>query len=317
VTITDFVTGDVLAANAAGTSITASFDAATGVLTLTGDDTLAHYQQVLDSVTYTSTSGNPTNSGTDTSRTISWVVNDGTLDSATQTTTLNITAPVVVTITAGQPLNLNGDTLVASSIEIESGGILSGFGTVIAGVIENNGRIQSQSNNGLTITISGSITGTGSIEIKNNSTLTLEGPVGSGQTVLFSVDPGGGAATTLVLSDPSHFDAQILDFHGSDQIEFPTIDSGLATRTWVDNGVAGDNTGGTLTISDGTTTAVIHFADGDYTIDNFKLDDDGSGGTLLKDPPASTTTTDATVTPIAETSTPTATETMSSRRKVK
>jgi VCBS repeat-containing protein len=316
VTITDFVTGDVLAANAAGTSITASFDAATGVLTLTGDDTLAHYQQVLDSVTYTSTSGNPTNSGTDTSRTISWVVNDGTLDSATQTTTLNITAPVVVTITAGQPLNLNGDTLVASSIEIESGGILSGFGTVIAGVIENNGRIQSQSNNGLTITISGSITGTGSIEIKNNSTLTLEGPVGSGQTVLFSVDPGGGAATTLVLSDPSHFDAQILDFHGSDQIEFPTIDSGLATRTWVDNGVAGDNTGGTLTISDGTTTAVIHFADGDYTIDNFKLDDDGSGGTLLKDPPASTTTTDATVTPIAETSTPTATETMSSRRKV-
>jgi hypothetical protein len=168
----------------------------------------------------------------------------------------------------------------------------------------------------LTITISGSITGTGLIEIKNNSTLTLEGPVGSGQTVLFSVDPGGGANSKLVLSDPSHFDAQILDFDGSDQIEFPTIDFGLATRTWVDNGVVGDNTGGTLTISDGTTTAVIHFADGDYTLDNFKLDDDGSGGTLLKDPPTSTTTTDATATPVAEISTPIATKTTSSRRKV-
>ena len=46
------LTGDVLAATTAGTSITASYNAASGVLTLTGNDTLAHYQQVLDSVTY-------------------------------------------------------------------------------------------------------------------------------------------------------------------------------------------------------------------------------------------------------------------------
>ena len=67
-----FFTGDVLAATTAGTGITASYNAASGVLTLTGNDTLAHYQQVLDSVTYFSTSDNPTNFGTDTSRTISW-----------------------------------------------------------------------------------------------------------------------------------------------------------------------------------------------------------------------------------------------------
>ena len=85
--------GDVLAATTAGTSITASYNAASGVLTLTGNDTLAHYQQVLDSVTYVSTSDNPTNFGTDTSRTISWVVNDGTLNNSTiQTTTLSIVA---------------------------------------------------------------------------------------------------------------------------------------------------------------------------------------------------------------------------------
>ena len=65
------LTGDVLAATTAGTGITASYNAASGVLTLTGNDTLAHYQQVLDSVTYVSTSDNPTNFGTDPSRTIS------------------------------------------------------------------------------------------------------------------------------------------------------------------------------------------------------------------------------------------------------
>jgi Domain of unknown function (DUF4082) len=60
------------------------------VLSLTGSDTLAHYRQVLDSVSYSSSSQNPTNSGADPSRTISWVVNDSTLNSATQTTTVNI-----------------------------------------------------------------------------------------------------------------------------------------------------------------------------------------------------------------------------------
>ena len=86
------LTGDTLAATTTGTSITASYNASSGVLSLTGSDTLAHYQQVLDSVSYSSSSQNPTNSGADPSRTVSWVVNDGTLSSATQTTTVNITA---------------------------------------------------------------------------------------------------------------------------------------------------------------------------------------------------------------------------------
>src|SRR5262249_61951258 len=59
--------GDVLAANVSGTSITSSYNAATETLTLTGSDTLAHYQQVLDSVTFHS-GANPTNSGLNRSR---------------------------------------------------------------------------------------------------------------------------------------------------------------------------------------------------------------------------------------------------------
>jgi hypothetical protein len=207
---------------------------------------------------------------------------------------------------------------------------LSGFGTIIAGVIENNGTIQAKSSHTLTIEISGSITGTGTLEITNNTTLTLDGPVGPGQTILFDI--GGGPSPILVLQDPSHFQGQISSFQGSDQIQLPTItfDSGT-TWAYEDNGVAGDNTGGTLRIFETvngvtTTVASITFADGDYETANFKLNSvnpNGSGGTLISDPPASTTTadasittTDATVTPVAETSTPTATETTTSRRKV-
>src|SRR5262249_55086803 len=69
--------GDVLAANVAGTSITASYNPATETLTLTGSDTLAHYQQVLDTVTFNSTSPNPTNFGANQTRTLTWVLNDG------------------------------------------------------------------------------------------------------------------------------------------------------------------------------------------------------------------------------------------------
>jgi hypothetical protein len=64
--------GDIIAANTGGTSISASYNAATGTLTLSDSDTLAHYQQVLDFVTFQSTSANPTNSNADPTRTVTW-----------------------------------------------------------------------------------------------------------------------------------------------------------------------------------------------------------------------------------------------------
>ena len=63
---TGHFTGDTLAATTTGTLITAAYNATSGVLTLSGSDTVAHYQQVLNSVTYSSSSADPTNAGTDT-----------------------------------------------------------------------------------------------------------------------------------------------------------------------------------------------------------------------------------------------------------
>ena len=88
------LTGDTLAATVSGTAITASFSA--GTLTLSGTDTVANYQAVLDSITFTNTGTNPTNSGASASRTLTDTVTDG-VASSTATSTVKIDVPAVVT----------------------------------------------------------------------------------------------------------------------------------------------------------------------------------------------------------------------------
>jgi len=90
VTITNLADGaaESLAANTGGTGITASYDSGTGVLTLSGNDTVANYQQVLRTVTYNNTSHNP---GT-TARVITFVANDGSSNSNVATTTVTVAA---------------------------------------------------------------------------------------------------------------------------------------------------------------------------------------------------------------------------------
>src|SRR5262249_9357503 len=146
--------GDILFANVAGTNITASYNAATELLTLTGSDTLAHYNQVLDSVTFNSSSGNPTNFGANPTRTVTWVVNDGSGSfnlSTVQTETINITdvneAPTLTGVAASASYTeqsaattLSGNvtvsdpddtTLVGATVSI-TGGTFAGDNDVLA-----------------------------------------------------------------------------------------------------------------------------------------------------------------------------------------
>ncbi|MHC2338379.1 cadherin domain-containing protein [Bradyrhizobium sp. USDA 4454] len=75
--------------------ITGSYNAATGVLTLTGSSSVANYKAALDSITYFNSSDNP--SGAD--RTVSFTVNDGSANSNISTSTIHVTpvndAPVI------------------------------------------------------------------------------------------------------------------------------------------------------------------------------------------------------------------------------
>ena len=102
-----FLSGDTLAATTTGTSIVASYDSGTGILTLTGTDTIAHYQTVMQSITYSSSATDPTNVGADTSRTIQWTVNDGSTSNGTSNTgSLTLGVSVGPVIVAGASVQL-------------------------------------------------------------------------------------------------------------------------------------------------------------------------------------------------------------------
>src|SRR5262249_37274932 len=145
-----FRAGDVLTDSTAGTSITSTYNAATGVLTLTGLDTIANYQSVLDSIQYHGDQ-NPTDfSHTDTSRTLTWVLNDGLLTSAPQTSSVSVIGvndpPTLAGVTtASFTENGPATTLAASAVVSDpddlnlssatvriTGGTFAGDGDVLA-----------------------------------------------------------------------------------------------------------------------------------------------------------------------------------------
>ena len=106
-----------------------------------------------------------------------------------------------------------------------------------------------------------------------------------------------------------NFHAKISDFSGNDQIDLGNFV--VSSITYVDN--AGTNTGGTLKIfgifnGNGIVTEVdLIFVDGDKTTPNFTFASDGNNGTTIVDPPTSTMTLEATVIPVVDRLTLTAT----------
>ena len=89
-----------------------------GTLILSGNDTVSHYQSVLDAVSYHSTAADPSNGGANPSRNISWQVNDGALNSQTPNP---------------DPNNLVNETVlhfdVAPQVDLDASGAGSGFTT--------------------------------------------------------------------------------------------------------------------------------------------------------------------------------------------
>ncbi|MGC3985227.1 MAG: cadherin domain-containing protein [Pseudorhodoferax sp.] len=84
----NYASGQDVLAFVDANGITGSWNAATGVLTLTGNATLADYQAALRSVTYVNTSDDPSTA----TRTVSFTVNDGTADSVAVTRDIAVTA---------------------------------------------------------------------------------------------------------------------------------------------------------------------------------------------------------------------------------
>jgi VCBS repeat-containing protein len=81
-------TEDVLAFSSTP-RITGSYDATTGVLTLTGANTLANYEAALESITYINSNTDNPNTG---NRSLTWLVNDGSSNSATGISSVTVAA---------------------------------------------------------------------------------------------------------------------------------------------------------------------------------------------------------------------------------
>ncbi len=316
-----FLAGDALSANTAGTGITASYDPTSGILTLSGTDTLAHYAQVLDSVTYASTAADPTSGGADTSRTISWQVADGVAPSNVATSTVSIvtgsaTVAVGGTLEISTPSNqmvsFSGDT---GELRLDDpaafGGHIVGFSATasdsdvidLVGIdFTSPGFTESYDAAGHLLTASDG-THSASLTLDYFSNVLNFASDGHGGTAITNqpatVASGGfleiskltvgtvsfGAATgTFLIDNPADFSGHIQNFTGTAP---DAADSDVIDLVGIDYNAANfsyDVASGKLTVTEGALSASLTF---DYFGNNLlNFASDGHGGTAITTQPA-------------------------------
>ena len=151
---TGFLAGDLLGyTNQNG--ITGSYDANSGVLTLSGTATVANYQAALRSVTFDFASGDATNGGTDTSRGINWQVTDG-LATRGDSSSLQVVATSITGV--GTASDLSAQIAVINNVSRLGQGGGAHYSITLAA--------------GLTLTEAADVT---AIRLKGADTLTIDG----------------------------------------------------------------------------------------------------------------------------------------------
>ncbi len=186
--------------------VTGSYNASTGVLTLSGTASPATYQAALDSIVFTSTNANPTSNGSDSARTLTWTATAGTLTSAAVTSTIDLGQTYKLTsskdtISAG----VGADTIVAatpstinSTDSINGGGgsntlLLQGAGSFNLGTPKTLSNIEN-------VTAPGVAGGTTSVTLRKGLNNLAIG-VGSGVlNETFNVNASGSTGDTFLLT---------------------------------------------------------------------------------------------------------------------
>jgi VCBS repeat-containing protein len=223
--------GKQIAGLISGTSISVSWNAATETLTLTGYDTFAHYQSVLAAITYWTTGDNPTNYGANTSRTLTWTINDGTLGVVagsvnSGTTTINIAAV--------NDAPVNGTVSSATGAEASN---IAVTGLQVSDVDANPASA--------VVTVTLSVT---------KGVLTLRTDVASG---LVSGDiVGNGAASVTVTATINKINATLAASNGLVFLGNPSV-SGTDTLTVVTTDGGATGSGGAQSDTDGYTITII------------------------------------------------------------
>ncbi|MBN3725430.1 DUF4347 domain-containing protein [Burkholderia sp. Ac-20379] len=301
-------------------NITASYNAATGTLTLTSFDntaTLAQFQAALRSVTYTDTAITPDAAN----RTISFSVNDGTKISAPITRTVTVTdvdqTPIIASGSTGSVPFTAGDNVTSTPVVIDNGITLSdrdnttfASATVQIGAGFHAGEdVLGFANDGATM---GNITAsydaaTGTLTLTslgNTATLaqfqaalrsvtytdTAITPATANRTLIFSVSDGvkTSAAITRTVTVTDVDQTPIIASGSTGSVPFTAGDNVTSTPVVIDNGI-------TLSDRDNTTFAsatvqigagfhagedVLGFTNDGATMGNITASYDASTGTL-------------------------------------
>ena len=257
--------------------ITGSYNAATGVLTLTGSSSVANYQTALASVTYSNTSENPSEDV----RTISYAADDGAAvnhASNVVTATVSVTpvndAPVV---TAGHTLNYT-ENQAATAIDpaitvsdVDSANLASATVQITGNYVNGQDVLGFTTQNGITGSFNaatGTLTLSGSSSVANYQTAlrsvtyvnTSDNPSTDVRTISYAVDDGGAVAhasnvaTTTVSVTPVN-DAPVNTVPGGPLSIGPANGNVTITGLSIADPDAGSGTMSTiLTVGHGTLT---------------------------------------------------------------
>ncbi|MEQ1592678.1 MAG: tandem-95 repeat protein [Thiobacillaceae bacterium] len=218
-----FATGQDTLAFTNQNGITGSWNASTGVMTLSGSATVAKYQTALRSITYVNGSDNPST----TTRTVSFIVNDGTSNSNTATRNISVTAVNDAPVLADTALTMT----VAEDAGAPSGAVGSLVSAFTGGITDPDGAVAK----GIAIVASNETNGTWYYSTNGGTNWISIGTVSSGSSLLLADN----ASTRLYFSPAANY-------NGSST-------SALTLRAW-------DQTSGTAgtkvsTASSGGTTA--------------------------------------------------------------
>jgi hypothetical protein len=170
-------------------------------------------------------------------------------------------------------LGLGGSSVFSNSGTLEA---LAGGEMGIGGSIRNSGTLLA---NNADILIAGAVTG------KGKATITADGQIEFGAATSSGIDFTG-TGGTAVFDLATHVTGKISGFALGDLMDLTDINFGADTSLTYKINVA--HTGGTLTVTDGADTAKLTLV-GSYTQSSFSIANDGSGGTLISDPSAHTT----------------------------
>ncbi|QMS87343.1 cadherin-like domain-containing protein [Nostoc edaphicum CCNP1411] len=206
-----FASAEDILAFTSQNGIMGNYNSSTGVLTLTGSSSVANYQTVLRSVTYTNSSDNPST----TPRTVSFVVNDGTANSSAVTRNINITvvnnAPVATASNSVLAYTENATTAIDSGItisDVDSSNLSSATVSITSGFVSAQDILAFSEQDGIMgnyNSSTGVLTLTGSATVANYQTAlrsitytnSSDNPSTTPRTVSFVVNDGTANSTAV------------------------------------------------------------------------------------------------------------------------